>query len=211
MKKVVIMGAGGFAREVADIIRDMGPSGGLSLLGYVDRDSSRRGEAVNDSVVLGALSDIEEPSALFAVAGSGDLAIRRRQIAEIEESGMDFLTLVHPSVIMSAFVQIGQHCVICAGSILTNTITIGSHVVLNLGVTVGHDVTIGDHCVLSPGVHVSGNVTIECGCTIGTGAVLLPGVTLGEGTVVGAGAVVTKDVAAGSTAVGVPARPLAPR
>ena len=210
-KRVVILGAGGFAREVADILRDLGTGGGLELLGFVDRDASRRGELLNDAYVLGTVGDLEHPAELFAVAGSGDLAIRKRQIAEIESAGMTPLTVVHPSVIMTPFVALGEGTIVCAGTILTNRVRVGEHVVLNLGVTVGHDVTIGNRCVVSPGVHISGEVEIGEGCSLGTGAVVLPGLHVGDSAVIGAGAVVTKDVEPEMTVVGVPARPVGAR
>lgn len=210
-RKLVVLGAGGFAREIADIIRDLGPDGEYEFLGFVDRDSSRKGELLNDSYVLGSLEDVGDPGGLYAVAGCGDRGPRERQIAELESAKLLAAIIVHPSVIISPFVQLGCGTIVCAGTILTNSITVGEHVILNLGVTVGHDVTIGDCCVLSPGVHVSGRVTIGNECWIGTGAVVLPRLNIGDGATVGAGAVVTKDVAAGATVTGVPARPFEPK
>lgn len=203
-KRVVILGAGGFAREVADIVRDLD---GVEMVGFVDRDSSRKGEPLLDSVILGGIADLSDVAGLHAVAGSGDIAIRNRQLAEMESAGLTPLTLVHPSVVMSPFVSLGPGCIICAGSILTNTITLGPSVVVNLGVTIGHDVRIGTGCVVSPGVHISGEVVIGEECALGTGAVILPRLTLGDRVSVGAGAVVTRDVPSDTTVVGVPARP----
>jgi sugar O-acyltransferase (sialic acid O-acetyltransferase NeuD family) len=210
-KRVIILGAGGFAREVADVFRDLGPNSGYEVLGFVERDASRKGELLNDLYILGGVDDVGDLALLHAVAGSGDIGPRERQVAEITEHGLLPVTVVHPSVIMSPFVMLGEGTIVCAGTILTNNIVIGKHVVLNLGVTVGHDVTIGACSVVSPGVHISGWVTIGSDCYLGTGAVVLPRVTIGDGAVVGAGAVVTKDVAPGSTVVGIPARPIGSR
>ena len=155
-RRVIILGAGGFAREVADIFRDLPEASGYEVLGFVDRDSSRKGELLNDLHVLGSMDDVGDLTGVCAVAGSGDIRPRRAQIAEIARHGLETVTVVHPSVITSPFVALGEGSIVCAGTILTNNITIGVHTVINLGVTVGHDVTIGDCCVLSPGVHVSG-------------------------------------------------------
>lgn len=177
------------------------------MLGLVDLDRSRQGEYVNDLPIVGDLSDV--PGAdVKVIAGAGEIAPRKRQVAEAAAAGHGFVSIVHPSVIMSPFVAFGQGCVVCAGCILTNNIRIGDHVLLNLGVTVGHNCRIGNHCVLSPGAHVSGWVTLGDEVYVGTGAVVLPRVTVGTGAVIGAGAVVVGDVSAGVTVVGVPAREL---
>ena len=203
--RVVVLGAGGFATEVADVFRDLALTGHFYLLGFVDRDRARQGEWVNDTRILGTLEDLPDDDAKV-IAGAGEIVPRKRQVEEAEASGRGFVSVVHPTVVKSPFVTIGTGCVICAGSILTNDIILGNHVALNLGVTVGHNCRIGDHCVLSPGVHVSGWVSLEREVYVGTGAVILPRVSVGAGAVIGAGAVVTKDVAAGETVVGMPAR-----
>ncbi len=205
-RPAVILGAGGFAREVADIFRAGGAADDVELLGYIDIDDSHRGDDLNGYPILGTLDTLVRPSGLCGIAGAGEIEPRTRQVAEMERHGVTPLTVVHPSVIMSPFVEIGLGTVIAAGVIMTNSIRIGNHVVLNLGVTVGHDSTIGNQCVLCPGVHVSGWVTLEDECYIGTGAVLLPRVTVGRGATVGAGAVVSHDVAPGTTVAGIPAR-----
>jgi len=206
--EVVILGAGGFAREVADIIRDMGETSRFELLGFVDRDNTHAGEVLNDTRVLGTIDALAGLEGVRAIPGSGDLKPRRSQIEEIQTAGLDTITLVHPSVIASPFVSYGRGTVVCAGSILTNNISIGDWVVINLGCTIGHDVAIGARTVVAPGVHVSGWCSIGSECYIGTGAVLLPRVRIGDGAVIGAGAVVTKDVTPGTTVVGIPARAL---
>jgi len=208
MKRLVILGAGGFAREIADIVRDLGPDADVELMGFADRDRSRAGETLNDSSILGSLDDVPNRAGAYGIAGAGEIAPRRRQVAEMAAAGLVPITLIHPSAIMSPFVAVGAGSAITAGTIITNNVVIGEHVVLNLGVTVGHDVVIGDHCVLSPGVHISGWVHIEEECYFGTGAVVLPRVRIGRGATVGAGAVVTRDVGPGTTVVGVPAHPL---
>jgi sugar O-acyltransferase (sialic acid O-acetyltransferase NeuD family) len=209
-KDLVILGAGGFAREVADLVADINAAGRAAyrLLGFIDRDDERAGEVPNDVPILGSMAALVDKAGIAAVPGSGDIGPRRSQIQEIEEAGLEPVTLVHPSVIASPYVACGPGTVVCAGNILTNSITIGDWVLLNLGCTIGHDVTIGSRTVLAPGVHVSGWCHIGEECYIGTGAVLLPRVRVGDGAVVGAGAVVTKDVAPGVTVVGVPARPI---
>ena len=206
-KSVVILGASGFAREVVDVLRDIGEASGVRILGFADIDDSRKGEILNGVEIMGTLADVPVTDGLVAFPGAGEIGPRKRQVKEMLDRGLGTLTIVHPSVIMSSYVTLGEGTIVTAGCILTNSITVGDYVILNLGVTVGHDASIGSHCVLSPGVHVSGWVTIEDECYIGTGAVLLPKVTVHRGAVVGAGAVVSRDVEAGAVVVGIPARP----
>jgi sugar O-acyltransferase (sialic acid O-acetyltransferase NeuD family) len=205
LSRLVILGAGGYARELVDLATDIG---GWELVGFAEADDARRGEVLNGVPVVGSLGNVERAGDLFAVAGSGDIAPRSRQIAEIEAAGIMAATLVHPTAVVSRHSALGEGTVVCAGASVTSNTTVGRHVLLNNSVTVAHDITIGDRCVLSPGVRISGWVRIEDGCYLGVGAVVLPRVRIGAGAIVGAGAVVTRDVEPGSVVVGVPARPM---
>lgn len=204
MKRVVVLGAGGYAREVADIVRDLGTDAGMELVGFVDMDASRVGEMLDGLPILGPITSLAE-SGLFGVAGAGEIAPRRRQLAEMSEYGLSPVTIIHPSAVCSGHARIGDGTVVAAMSVINNNADLGEHVLVNYGVTIGHDVRVAGHCVISPGAHISGWVTIEAECYIGTGAVILPRLTIGRGAIVGAGAVVTRDVPPGATAVGVPA------
>jgi len=135
---------------------------------------------------------------------------RKKIVAKCAEAGFSFATLVHHSVEMSEFVELGVGSIICCGSILTVNIKIEQHVHINLDCTIGHDVRIGEFTTLSPGVHVSGNVHIGKSVYIGTGAVIINGTSenplvIADGTVIGAGACVTKSTDANSLYAGIPA------
>lgn len=209
-KPIVILGAGGFAREVADLLAELDTAGDWEVLGFVDRDSSRKGEILNGLPILGGAGDLKPHDGLYAVAGSGDIIPRRRQVTQIEELGLvPAAALIHSHAVVSPSASVGAGAIVCAHTVVTANSRIGGHSVVNYGATVGHDVDMGECCMIGPGAHISGWVSIGDDCYLGTGAMILPKVTLGRGSIVGAGAVVTKDVAAGSTVVGVPARPRA--
>lgn len=209
----MILGAGGFGREVLWLIRSLGASSAdteLDVVGFIDDDPAKAGLTVCGIPVLGGARALREEfdRLYFCVCGHGDPAVKRELVERTRDYVKGFPVVAHPSVKKSEYVAIGEGSILTANCVLTTQITLGEFVTVNLGCTVGHDVEIGAYVTLAPGVHVSGNVRIGQGAKIGTGAVLLPGVKIGPHTVVGAGAVVTKDLPGGIVAVGVPAKPL---
>jgi sugar O-acyltransferase (sialic acid O-acetyltransferase NeuD family) len=209
MQQIAIIGAGGFAREVADIVdaaNALHPT--FDLLGYVvDARYGAPGTLVNERPILGDLAWFDgRHRDVLAVCGVGAPQDRRQIVERALARGIRFASLVHPSVIRSRWVTIAEGVVIAAGCILTNNIRIGPHVHLNLDCTVGHDVSFEEYATLAPGVHVSGNVRLEQGCYVGTGANLIEKKTLGAWSVVGAGSTIVTDVPANSTVVGVPGK-----
>lgn len=202
MKDFVIVGAGGFAREVAWLAEDLGLAD--RLLGFVagQADQPLPYPLLGDDAWAWA----HLPPATGFVVAVGQSALRRAIALRYEARGFGACSLVHPSVRRSSRVAIGSGAIICAGTTLTTDIAVGRHVVINLHCTVGHDCQIGDYATLSPGVHLSGGVQIGTAAELGTGAVVLPGISLGAACRLGAGAVATTDLVGEGTYVGVPAR-----
>lgn len=211
MREIVILGAGGFAREVAWLIEDINRlSPTWKILGHSQADAGERGKPIGRYSVAFCDDELESMNVALAV-GVGDPGVLSKLRRRFQSRPrLNLPNLIHPSVQMDPDrIELGAANVICAGTILTTDIHIGSFNILNLSCTVGHDVEIGDDCVLNPGCNISGGVRIGSRSLIGTGAVVLQYLELGPGVAVGAGAVVTKNVEAGATVVGVPARPLA--
>lgn len=212
-QRLVVIGAGGFGREVVDVIEainlDYSTTGiePFEVLGFLDDGepdlSLLEPYGLEHLGPASALDDMPEDVGYVIGIGSPEI---RAQLAE-RFRGRPSPALVHPSVTMGREVSIGEGSIICAGTRLTNHIRIGRHVHINLSCTIGHDVTLVDCVTLSPMVAVSGNVTMKDSVFVGTGARINPGLTLHRACVVGTGAAVIRDVLGRSTVVGVPAKP----
>lgn len=217
MKPLIIVGAGGFGREIQWLLSQVNRSGNRAVedvpnwhvLGFVDGEIEGRigGLPVlgNDQWVFDELN--QEQVRFFAAVGDSRL---RRKIAEkYLQNGFLSVQLRWPGGAVCDDLVIGQGSVICAGAVVTSQVKIGSFTVVNLNATIGHDCEIGSFVTIHPGANLSGRSKVMDGAEIGTGAVILPGITVGENAVVGAGAVVTHDVEPGTVVVGVPARAVA--
>ncbi|EGB15116.1 sugar O-acyltransferase, sialic acid O-acetyltransferase NeuD family [Pseudodesulfovibrio mercurii] len=202
--RIVIIGGGGHARVVADILLAVE---GMEPVGFVTAERAPGTPGPFGLPVLGgddAVDDIPHDGLVVAV---GDNGIRRRLFEHFAARGETFVNAVHPTAILAPDVVLGRGCMVCPGAIVNTGSVIGDDVILNTGSVTDHDCRIGDHAHVAPGAKLAGAVRIGAGVLVGLGAAVLPGVSLGDGAVAGAGAVVLGDVPAGSTVVGVPARP----
>ena len=208
MKDIVIIGAGGFGREVAWLVEDINKkSREWNLIGFIDDNKAIQGTEVNGYKVVGNIEWLNEQE-LYVVNAVGDLIVKQKIMERLSGSKNKYPVLIHPSVIYSDQVSFGEGSIICAGNIITVNINIGRHVIINLDCTIGHDAVIGDYSTVLPSVNLSGLVKIDQCVSIGTGSAIIQGVSIGENTIIGAGAVVVKDLPANCTAVGAPAKPI---
>jgi len=209
MQKIVILGAGGFSREVLDILMAFNAiSLQYEILGFIDENPDHWGRVLNGYPVLGGLDWFgeQDKSEFRVICGVGNPTVRRKLVQKATALGCKFRNIIHPTATFTPFVEVGEGVVVTAGCIFTNQIKIGNHVHVNLACTIGHNCIIEDFCTLSPGVHVSGNVHIKTGCEIGTGVAIIQGITIGGWSIVGAGAVVTNEIQSNTTSVGIPAK-----
>lgn len=209
MKNIVIIGSGGFGREVQWLINDINNKDKeWNFIGFIDENEELRCSILNDSYVLGTFEDIKNlnDNDIYYVCAVGDPEVKKMLVEKAEKYNLKPATLIHPSAILSEYVEIGEGSIICAGSIITVNIEIGNHVIINIDSTIGHDVIIHDYSTILPSVNISGNTIIEEGVSVGTGSAIIQGKTIGKYSIIGAGAVVIKDIPSGATAVGSPAK-----
>lgn len=208
-KQLVIIGAGGFAREVLWLVEDININGNQwEVLGLIDEDPGKKGVIVNDFPILGDLHWFEGISSnLNVVFAVGKPKGRKKLVDQcIEFPNLEFPNLIHPSIRLCKHICIGKGNIICKSTILTTNIRMGDFNIINLNCTVGHDVVIKDFCTVAPGVNISGKVTLNSGCDLGTNTCIIQEKTIGEWATIGAGSVVIRDIEPRCTAVGVPAK-----
>lgn len=201
-RRLLILGAGGHGRAVADLAGEAG----WTVAGFTDRSDGTRPQILGTDRDIAALARAGTIDAGIVGVGNSALARRAELWALLRECGLTTPTLVHPRAIASRSSRVGDGAAIFGGCVLGAGVELGVNAVCYSGVIVEHDCRIGDHCYLSPGVVLSGDVTVERGAFLGAGAVVVPGVRIGAGAVVAAGAVVIDDVPPGTTVIGVPAR-----
>lgn len=213
--KLVIIGAGGLARQVHDVVAAIndhavkeGEKEPFEFLGFVAEADEQthllapRGPLLGGDEVLSSL-----PNGTYYVIGIGAGLVRKKLSTKADSAGLIPATLIHPRCSIGKFgIEIGSGSIICSQVAITTDIRLGQHVFLDLSVTIGHDVILNSFVSIYPSSSISGNVVLEEGVTVGTGARVLQGLTVGADSFVGAGAVVVKDVPAHSIVVGVPGK-----
>lgn len=202
-RQVVVMGAGGLAKQLPSVIASLNHEGAqLDLLGFLDSADSPRSPEVE---LIGTDADLARIEASY-VLGVGSPRLREKLDGLAVGLGREAVTLVHPQTTVEFGVGVGEGALIMSGARIQADACVGRQVFVNANAVVGHDCFIGAYSCLSPLSMVAGEVRLERCVSVGAGAVVLPGRTVGAGSVVGAGAVVTADIPPNSVAKGVPAQ-----
>lgn len=209
--RIVILGAGGHAQVVADILWRMRDAGkDMTPVAYLDDNTDLHGQTYLNVPVLGKTELLAQIPHEGVVVGIGNNRIRQKLFTQLHEAGEHLVTASHPTAIIAPDVKIGPGTMVCANVVVNTGSVIGQNVILNTACTVDHHNRIGRHAHIAPGVHLGGDVAIGEGSLVGIGATVLPQRQVGAWSTIGAGAVVVNDVGDGVTAVGNPARILSP-
>ena len=210
IRELLLIGAGGLAREAAEAVRATNavrPT--WDLLGFLDDDLAKQGALIAGVRVLDSVEAVYEyPNAqVLLCPGRPDNYVTRYLLAD--RLGLDnerYATVVHPTATVGTTCQIGAGSVLLAHADLTADVVVGRHVVVMPQVVLTHDVQIDDCTTIASGVRVGGACRIGRGAYIGSGACLREGITVGDCAMVGMGSVVTRDVPPKRLWFGVPAR-----
>jgi sugar O-acyltransferase (sialic acid O-acetyltransferase NeuD family) len=209
-RDLLIIGAGGFARETAEAVRAINAERETwHLLGFLDDDPRRHGAEISGLCVLGATDEVHarpEASVLICT-GRPDNYVSRRMIAErLDLDDERFATVIHPTASIGSTCRVGIGSVLLAHVALTAEVVVGRFVAIMPQVVLTHDVHVDDWATLGSSVLVGGGCHVEQGAYIGAGACLRERTTIGERAMVGMGSLVTRDVPAERLWYGTPAR-----
>lgn len=200
MKDVIIIGASGHGKVVADCVL----AAGNRVLGFLDDGCAA--DSLLGLPVLGAIEDyVNYTGAEFLIA-IGDNRTRL-QIAQ-QVQNVIWHTAIHPAAVVSPFAEIGEGTVVMANAVVNAGAAVGRHCIVNTAAVIEHDNRIGDFVHISVGAKLAGTVTVGTGTMVGIGAAVSNNMSVCGGCMIGAGAVVVKDITEAGTYAGVPARRL---
>ncbi|MDQ2787150.1 MAG: NeuD/PglB/VioB family sugar acetyltransferase [Chloroflexota bacterium] len=203
MSGVLILGAGGHAKVVADILCCQG----TPVRGFLDDNPATWGATRLGLPVLGGIATYREYMPSGLILGIGDIAARRAVVERLGVGVHDlWCNAIHPHATVAHSARLGRGVAVMARGVVNPDAILGDHSVVNTGATVDHDCVIGAYAHIGPGAHLAGGIRVGIGALIGVGANITPWLTIGDDTVVGAGSVVVGDVPAHVTVKGIPAR-----
>lgn len=199
-KKVIIIGASGHGKVIADIIEQSNDI----VVGFLD-DGKEKGTTVLGYEVLGTTEDVELYSDHYFIIAVGNNKIRR-MIAE--KFDVNWYTAIHPTATISKYATICEGTVVMAKAIINADTQIGCHCIINTGAIIEHDNVINDYVHISPNATLCGVVHVGENTHIGASATIKNVINITSDVIIGAGSVVIKDITEKGTYVGVPVRKL---
>lgn len=200
-RKLLIIGAGGHGRVVADIAK---LSEKYQEIGFADDAEIDTSGEIKVVCRVKEIDPLQNDRDVFVAIG--DNQTRERLTSELIEKGAKIATLIHPTAVIAEGVEIGEGTVIMANVVINCGTRIGKGVIVNTAATVDHDNVLCDFVHISPGVNLAGMVWIDRGTWIGIGAVVSNNVRICGGCVIGAGATVLRDIYESGIYVGLPTK-----
>jgi len=204
--QIVIWGASGHARVVADIFR----LNGCRIVGFLDDvNPQKHGTPFCDSQILGGQEKLKElkrsgVERICIGIGSGQARLQLSPIAE--QAGFTLVSAIHPQAVIASDAVIGAGAVVAAGAVINPNARLGRNVIINTGATVDHDCIIEEGAHICPGTHLAADVKVGKLAWIGICSAVVEKITICAHVMIGAGSVVVKDLPEGVVAYGNPAR-----
>jgi sugar O-acyltransferase (sialic acid O-acetyltransferase NeuD family) len=210
-KRICIWGTGGFGREVLCCLIDVIATTNLKIENVacfmVSDEHFKETKIMGVDVIQQSKFD---PNLFNVVVAIGDPSSRKRLVESLPTQ-TTYATIIHPSVVISDWVKIGEGSIITAGTILTCNIKIGKHAHLNLHTTIGHDCIMGDFFTTAPAANISGNCDFGDCVYFGTNSSVRQGVKICDNVTIGMGSVVVKDITEAGVYIGNPLKILEKR
>jgi len=192
---LIIVGAGGFGREVCEWATDqmLSERATFSDIKFIDDKPNRKFSAVAKNY-MGRINEYNPCTNHRIVLAIGNSVTRRLLAKRLTEKGAVFGSVIHPTAIVARSSQQGSGLIMCPYSLVSSDVVIGSHVHMNVSSTIGHDTKVGDFVTLSGHVDITGSCNVEDDVFLGSGSRVLPKCFIAAGTSVGAGATVQRSV-----------------
>ncbi len=207
-RKLLIVGAGGHAKVVIDVVQQNQSHEIIGLIDTVNQD--RWGSALYGIEILGGEQELFSYSSnthdVFIAIGTNQA--RQTIAANLTRKGFHIPSLIHPFTQISPTAKLGSGVLVMPGAIVNSDTVISDYCIINTSASVDHDCVAGEACHIAPGARVGGSCTIGARSWIGIGAAVRDHITIGNDCVVGAGAAVVHNIDSGLTVVGVPAKPI---
>ena len=204
--KIIIIGAGGQAKVVYEILKH---DRNVEVVGFVDPVLKEPNEKIIGLPILGDFSVVPKmikKGIKGFIVGIGPNQIRAQRFEEIKNMGLEPISAIHPTANIASNVEIGKGTVVSIGATIATGSKIGNNVIINTGAIVEHDNIIEDGVHIGPGAVLAGKVIIKKETFIGMRVAVKEFITIGKNVTVGAGAVVLEDIPDNVVAVGIPAK-----
>ena len=204
MKKLLIIGASGHGKVVADIALRMNKWQQIAFLD--DNDSLIESMGVK---VIGKITDaFDKINEFDIIVAIGNNYVRGKLLYQLDKSGAEIPILIHPNAVIGKNIKIDQGTVVMAGTVINCCTTIGKSCIVNTGSTVDHDCIINDYVHICPGANLAGTVNVGKNSWVGIGSVISNNINICCDCRIGAGAAVIENINESGTYVGVPVRKL---
>ena len=203
---IIIVGAGGFGREVYVWAKESFSNNQYRIKGFIDDNNNALDDYNLDIGIIGSIRDYipdEQDRFLIAV---GNVNTKKSIITKLKEKDIKYINLIHPSAIIFDTAKIGKGVIICPLCIISDHVKIDDFVIINSYSTCGHDARIGKYCTLSSFVAVNGFGVLEDEVFLGTHSTVIPHKRVGYKSQVSANSVVMRDVPANKMVFGVPGK-----